>query len=512
MGVSPEGERLEHVSGNLFRARGVTAGDIIYVVTVFRGTLFLCGKMEVGLICGKKEAASRIGCELEDLWDASEHVLGAAATPMRFDLAVPPEVVRGLGFVSGGKIYPPKFVSSGQLDQQTMRGVRELTAESAAALDELLPPLRPVRYAQQVRGERSAHAAPSVTKKYCRICWNTNNWRGPTGEARLYETGSFVTKTGFGFEEWLFNFDWLLKGYAVEEEGSAYRYGFLQPINKYLRKYQGETFSVLLYAISPDGKCLLVAGIDDLYVPEDNELEWALGQMVENGWVDEMRREVEALGGKVNTMPFVNPKAGDLLNVRFRPRDVTFFDPWRLVTGDHKLLKSYRYHPFDWDDDTTPPAPATLTVEPPEAPDEGEDPTRSEALRTRALIEGTTYEPRHIKLQNRLYHFLCDEHGREKVWYERDLVDLSYESDGATTFIEIKMELSARRCVRMALGQLLEYSHYPGRAGADRLLVVGDVAPSDDDAAYLRELRARYGLPVYYAQWDWEKKALEPDV
>jgi hypothetical protein len=41
-----------------------------------------------------------------------------------------------------------------------------------------------------------------------------NNWKAPTGEARRYETpGSYVSKNGFGHEEWLFNFQWLLLDY-----------------------------------------------------------------------------------------------------------------------------------------------------------------------------------------------------------------------------------------------------------------------------------------------------------
>ncbi len=86
--------------------------------------------------------------------------------------------------------------------------------------------------------------------KYCRICWNTLNWRRPSGEAQRIEMGgSYVSERGFGHEEWLFNFEWLLSGYNPGDQ-HGYKYSFLQPIGKYREIYIGETFSVLLYTVN----------------------------------------------------------------------------------------------------------------------------------------------------------------------------------------------------------------------------------------------------------------------
>jgi hypothetical protein len=80
------------------------------------------------------------------------------------------------------------------------------------------------------------------------------------------------------------------------------------------------------------------------------------------------------------------------------------------------------------------------------------------------------------------------------------------------TFIEIKMELSARRCICLALGQLLEYAHYPDSDKAERLLVVGAIPAKDEEALYLRELRRRYAIPLYYTHWDWERDEIVAEV
>jgi hypothetical protein len=46
-----------------------------------------------------------------------------------------------------------------------------------------------------------------------RVCWNTRNWVRPSGDAPLVEhADTYASTNGFGHEEWLFNFAWLLDG------------------------------------------------------------------------------------------------------------------------------------------------------------------------------------------------------------------------------------------------------------------------------------------------------------
>jgi hypothetical protein len=41
----PEGEPLGHAAGSRFSSRGIEPGDMVYVVAVHRGQLYLLGKM-----------------------------------------------------------------------------------------------------------------------------------------------------------------------------------------------------------------------------------------------------------------------------------------------------------------------------------------------------------------------------------------------------------------------------------------------------------------------------------
>ena len=84
---------------------------------------------------------------------------------------------------------------------------------------------------------------------------------------------------------------------------------------------------------------------------------------------------------------------------------------------------------------------------------------------------------------------------------EDNRVDISIRKDNYTSFLEIKPADSAREAIRLALGQLLEYAHYPKADKADNLVVVSDAEPSPDDSQYIRQLRQRYGIPLCYVYW-----------
>jgi hypothetical protein len=137
-----EGELLNHTAGNMFLKRGVSAGDSVYAVTVHRGRLFLLGRLCVAAICGQDEAARRLN--EGNLWRAKEHVIASSGTPERFEFEVPLSVTKQLLFVADGPGKPPVFSAPGYLDQQTLRGVRELEPASARLLDELLPTDTPI--------------------------------------------------------------------------------------------------------------------------------------------------------------------------------------------------------------------------------------------------------------------------------------------------------------------------------------------------------------------------------
>jgi hypothetical protein len=342
--------------------------------------------------------------------------------------------------------------------------------------------------------------------KYCRICWNTLNWRLPSHDAKSLEwPDSYVADHGFGHEEWLFNFEWLLSGFDPNDT-TKYRYGFLQPISKYHDAYIGQTFNILVYTVNPTGTRLAVARINDAYIPERQELNWAFERIRQNGWLDMMQQHIQDLGESVS--PLINPSSSSIVNIRFRPEDVEFYHPMIPLHPPHVTTRINRYVAYDWDDGFQPTTPSPRTGIVPVFDDEDNTPDRSVAPRTRPAQSSITYDPQHSMLQNLLREVLRKRYGEKAVKMERDSVDLRYTDSGKTTFIEIKMEKIVKKCVRLALGQLLEYAHYPNLRKADTLLVVGDAEPNPSDKVYLKYIRDTYRLPIYYAQWFWINRDL----
>lgn len=339
--------------------------------------------------------------------------------------------------------------------------------------------------------------------KYCRICWNTHYWREPTGEAAELEGGgAYVRKYGFGHEEWLFNFSWLQPG--PKGTSGKFRYGFLQPIGKYREKYQGQFFDVFLYTVTPGGQRMAVNTIKTLYVPENDEIVAAHRYIRDKGWLDEMKADLAEIGVSAKGLA---GEAADVINVRFRQSDVKFFEPRYILPEGHPAYRIGRYQPLNWTN-STPSAPVKSSS----SPSQKDGKRRSERDRARAAVEGTIYSPRHVKLQNALFDHLCTRFGRNAVKYEEGYIDLQLRRGGVQTLFEIKIAPTPKSCIRQAIGQLLEYDLYPDRKRSSQLIVVGDGATTRDDESYLEHLRKRFGIPISYRRWNWEKLVLEGDL
>src|SRR5205823_12781815 len=70
-------------------------------------------------------------------------------------------------------------------------------------------------------------------------------WRLPTAEAARLEINSSVAEHGFGHEEWLFNFGYLIDGK---------HYAFLQPVGKaYAKLHDQKVNLILICRATPSG-------------------------------------------------------------------------------------------------------------------------------------------------------------------------------------------------------------------------------------------------------------------
>lgn len=217
----------------------------------------------------------------------------------------------------------------------------------------------------------------------CRICWNVERWSRPSGSAASHETGSYVSEHGFGHEEWLLNFEWMI---------DDRRDGFVQVIHKNHAAYEGKTFPILLYTITPDRSHLAVALIRKAYVPTQSELALVYDEYSEHGWLDRMCEDLRRIN--IETAQLANPTPREIANVRFTPDEVKRFDPMpRFIPGERGAPNvSARYMAFHWDGRLDFLGPNNEAVDLGAMPED--DPRRSEAIRRRAAQRGVEVDPK----------------------------------------------------------------------------------------------------------------------
>lgn len=136
--INGEGGSVASSGSNIFRKRGVSVGDVAYVISMGSGQVYLGGRMVVKKIISREEAAQL--WDSDSLYDATEWIVDPdrEGTPLNLHRRLAPEVTRQLRFVSKDGAKGPFFVSESELDKQAVRGVRELTPESAALLDRII--------------------------------------------------------------------------------------------------------------------------------------------------------------------------------------------------------------------------------------------------------------------------------------------------------------------------------------------------------------------------------------
>ena len=132
-----EGNPLDVSAGSAFTKRGVKKGDIMYVLCVENGLVFLIGRMKVARILSRAAYDAEFGNP--ELWDGDEVVVGENGTPCRFNFTIPPYKLKNLRFERKGKAVGALVMDGKLVDRQSLRSVRELNWESVAGLNMLLP-------------------------------------------------------------------------------------------------------------------------------------------------------------------------------------------------------------------------------------------------------------------------------------------------------------------------------------------------------------------------------------
>lgn len=113
----------------------------------------------------------------------------------------------------------------------------------------------------------------------------------------------------------------------------------------------------------------------------------------------------------------------------------------------------------------------------------------------------------HKRMQKNIKEILLKE-GYHRVYLENEHVDIkAFTTDGRKHFFEVKT-YGAKESIREALGQILEYTHYPSMNRAEKMFIIGPAAPDEKDLQYLELLRNKYKIPVWYRWYSVEDNIL----
>jgi HNH endonuclease len=214
------GEPFRHTASNLLRKRGVEPRDFIYGWSFSGGKLLLVGRMQVGRFVSQREADALYKAAEGWAWKAADHIFAkpGTGTPMRFDNAVPPSLIRKLSFLDPtGHVKPPKFIGKDKVDPQTFRAVRELTQQAARLLDELInggsarvkPPLEKtvesdldsLRVEEQFEEGGNRVRYTNYYERNAKLRIAAINYHGTTCRACGFDFGHVYGERGAGFIE-----------------------------------------------------------------------------------------------------------------------------------------------------------------------------------------------------------------------------------------------------------------------------------------------------------------------
>lgn len=343
-------------------------------------------------------------------------------------------------------------------------------------------------------------------RRISKICWNEENWVKPSGlKGKSDDPNSYESVKGYGHEEWLFDFEKLIDGY---------HYGLLQPAQHGRNNFLNKIFDVKLYSRNGEFNEIFWVGlVKDLEVISTEEAARIHKIYKEKGWLDEMTFQLKKVNGDYTH--FLSLEPHECFNVRFKPENSVLFDPYKTVSNFREKIGTYHYvfvndKPEEKIEEKIVEAEKRrkFSFKP------GMSAKSEKDRKFKRTITSYQIKPIHDKLQNILYDILVTKFGKENVGSETDTgnqsrIDLCVKLNDKITLYEVKSYPSVLTTIRVALGQLTEYAYYPDPIeNLEEIIIVSHLPIDETDQDYLKVLRNKTGLNIYYQFLDIETKEL----
>ena len=115
-------------------------------------------------------------------------------------------------------------------------------------------------------------------EKIARLCWNTNEWRRPSGrKGKSKSNDAYENEMGFGHEEWL------LDDSKIMPDG--YHYGFLEPMRVKSDKHFGKVYDIYLFTISPNKQKVYIGCLRNAIGVSSEESQTVYNFYQKKGWL-----------------------------------------------------------------------------------------------------------------------------------------------------------------------------------------------------------------------------------
>lgn len=338
--------------------------------------------------------------------------------------------------------------------------------------------------------------------KVARICWNTEGWVKPSGRlGKSKNKDAYELLYGYGHEEWLLDTSKLISGY---------HYAYLQAIGQHREKYTDSIYNISIYSINNQTKQRWWIGtINNVKVIDIDESKRVFKAYKENGWYDEMLSQLRNVDADINEFKR-NVKADWFAVIKFKPSDLSLLDePLEFYYGDPAVTSDY-YNLKNKVGEPDFPSLQRFVFQ------SGHNDGKHKAIMT---YDEHTKEVDlfHNKIQSKIYEQLVEIHGEKNVGTENNAgignrIDLVVKNREKYTFYELKTGRSARKCIREAFGQLIEYSMFRDIVNVDKLIIISTNAATPEISNYLTRIRNAYSIPIYYQYFNSEKFCLEGDL
>lgn len=332
-----------------------------------------------------------------------------------------------------------------------------------------------------------------IEKKITRLTYNDRGWIEPSGwEGKSRTPGLHESEHGFGHEEWLFDFNQLIKGY---------KYGFIEGFRTKKNKHGGKNYNLQLFTIdSYEKQKYWVAQIKNCYVLTQKEQVKIQQIYFTNGWIEENENQLRELklwnkGSQISLETF-GP------NVRFLKSDVVFFDPPVPVHESKYLSNRNRYLLYDWQEvakiDLKPINQFKFSASKPNL-------NKEVWRKINPEFKSKEIKQLHRRIALALYSELTKKYGIHNIGCDLPnnpgtYIDMVRKDGNSYVFYEIKTYNQLKKNIREAFGQLFEYAYWTRNKNVKEIVIVSDKKIENEAADYLSFLKKTFKIPISYLQ------------